>query len=137
VGVAGSSKGEEEPRGWDAVESAEARLGERSEARQRRQVRRERRGRAVRWGVRLLLPFAGAAALLALLEAEGGDFGGWTRAATVAVVAGAFVLPAAIVAWLSRRDGWLASVAWVIGVIAVQAALILWVGFIVLGYGPD
>jgi fatty acid desaturase len=137
VGVAGRRRqGEEEPRGWDAVERAEERLGERSEARERRRLRRDRRGRVRRWSVRLLLPFAGAAVLLALLEREGGDFGGWSRAATIAVVAAAFVLPAAIAAWLSRRDGWLVAAAWVIGVIAVQAALVLWVGFIALGYGP-
>jgi hypothetical protein len=134
VGVAG--KGGGEPRGWEAVESAEARLGERSEARQRRQGRRARRNRIVRWTLRLLLPVAGAAVLIALLEREGGDFGAWSPGTTIAVVAATFLVPALIAGWLSRRDGWYAVVAWVIGAIAVQAALVIWIGFIALDYGP-
>lgn len=120
----------------EAVEQAEARLEERAAARRRSGVRRDRRARIARWIVRVLAPVAGAAALLAVLERSGGDLGDFSTAAAAAIVGAAFAVPAVLVAWLARHEGVLMVLVWVLGVIAVQGALVVWVGFVALDLGP-
>jgi hypothetical protein len=122
---------------WETVERAEARLDERSEQRRASGARRARRATVRRWVLRLLLPFAGAALFVAVIERAGGDLGGWAPGAAAAFVVAALVWPALAAAWLSRRDGWLVAIAWAIGVFAVEGALIFGVAFAELGYGPD
>jgi cation transport ATPase len=122
---------------WETVERAEARLDERSEQRRASGARRARRSRILRWALRLLLPFAGAALFVAVIEGAGGDLGDWAPGAAAAFVVAALAWPALAAAWLSRRDGWLLAIAWAIGVFAVQGALIFGVAFAELGYGPE
>ncbi len=78
----------------------------------------------------------GAAVLLAVIEQAGGDLGGWPLSRAVAVVAAAFVVPAALSAWLARHDGVLLALAWAVVCAAAQLALVVAVGFLLLGLGP-
>jgi fatty acid desaturase len=122
---------------WEAVERAEARLDERSEQRRVSGARRARRATVRRWVLRLLLPFAGAALFVAVLERAGGDLGAWAPGAAAAFVVAALAWPALAAAWLSRHEGPLLAIAWAIGVFAVEGALIFGVAFAELGYGPE
>ena len=108
---------------WETVERAAARSARRASIR--------------RWALRVLLPFAGAALFVAVIEGAGGDLGDWAPGAAAAFVVAALAWPALAAAWLSRRDGWLLAIAWAIGVFAVQGALIFGVAFAELGYGPE
>jgi hypothetical protein len=85
----------------------------------------------------LLLAAAGAAVVVALIEGAGGDFGDWPLWRAVAVPAAAFVVPAVLSAWAAWRNGAVEAVLWGVFCVAVQAALVLGVGFLALGYGPD
>jgi hypothetical protein len=85
----------------------------------------------------VIFPALGAAALLAVIEREGGDFESWATAAAVAVVAAGFAVPAALSAWFARRHGALEAVAWAVACVCVEAALVLGVGFLALGLGPE
>jgi hypothetical protein len=87
--------------------------------------------------VPVLLATAGAAALVALLEAAGGDFGAWPTWQAIAVPAAAFAVPALLSAAVMRRYGWLQAVLWAVACAAVQFALVFGVGFLALGYGPS
>ena len=49
----------------------------------------------------------------------------------------AFAVPAALTIWLARRRGWFERVAWPLVTLAAEVALLFWVGFVALGYGPD
>jgi hypothetical protein len=84
-----------------------------------------------------VLPALGAAGLVWLLEREGGDLGGWPPLRIALVLAGAFVLPALITAWLARRRGVLEAIAWALATVCIQVVLVFAVGFLALGYGPD
>lgn len=86
--------------------------------------------------VPVLLATAGAAALVALLEAEGGDFGAWRTWQAIAVPAAAFVVPALLSAAVTWRYGWFQAVLWAVACAAAQFALVFGIGFLVLGYGP-
>ena len=87
--------------------------------------------------VPVLLATAGAAALVALLEAAGGDFGAWPTWQAIAVPAAAFVVPALLSAAVTWRYGWFQAVLWAVACAAVQFALVFGVGFLALGYGPE
>jgi hypothetical protein len=120
---------------WEATEQ---RLVARSEERRTALERRARRRRWKPWLLApLVLPALGAAALLALIEGEGGDLGGWSTARAVAVVAASFAVPAALAGWFARRQGVVEAVAWAVVCVAVQVALVVGVGFLALGLGPD
>jgi hypothetical protein len=120
---------------WEATEQ---RLVARSEERRTALERRARRRRWRPWLLApLVLPALGAAALLALIEGEGGDLGGWSTAQAVAVVATSFAVPAALAGWFARRQGVVEAVAWAVVCVAVQVALVVGVGFLALGLGPD
>jgi hypothetical protein len=86
--------------------------------------------------VPVLLAAAGAAALVALVESAGGDFGAWSTWQAIAVPAAAFVVPALLSAAVTWRYGWLQAVLWAVVCAAVQFALVFGVGFLALGYGP-
>jgi hypothetical protein len=91
-------------------------------------------------GVRLIAPLllaaAGAALVVALLEAAGGDFSDWETWQAIAAPAAAFAVPALLSAWIERGGGVVVAVLWAIACAAVQFALVFGVGFLALGYGP-
>jgi hypothetical protein len=87
--------------------------------------------------VPVLLAAAGAAALVALLEAAAGDFGAWPTWQAIAVPAAAFAVPALLSAAVMWRYGWLQAVLWAVACAAMQFALVLGVGFLALDYGPS
>lgn len=120
---------------WEATEE---RLVARSAERRGALDRRDRRRRWLPWVFApLVLPVAGAAVLLAVIEGEGGDFGGWATGQAIAVVVASFVVPAALAAWVSRRQGLVEAFAWALVCVGVQVALVVGVGFLALGLGPD
>jgi hypothetical protein len=85
----------------------------------------------------LVLPAAGAAALLAIVEGAGGDLRDWPTARAALVVAAAFVVPAVLSAWFARRQGIVEAIAWAVVCLSVEAALVFGVGLVVLGLGPE
>ena len=91
-------------------------------------------------GVRLIAPLllaaAGAAVVVALIEAAGGDFSSWPTWQAIAVPAAAFVVPALLSAAVTWRYGWFQALLWAVACAAVQFALVFGVGFLALGYGP-
>ena len=90
--------------------------------------RRDRRERILLWlCAPLLLPAAGAAAAIALLERDAG------LGLAVAVLG----VPPLLTVWLARRRGWFELVAWPLITVAAELAAVFWVGFVWLGYGPE
>jgi hypothetical protein len=87
--------------------------------------------------VPVLLATAGAAALVALLEASGGDFGGWPTWQAIAVPAAAFAVPALLSVAVTWRHGWFQAILWAVACAAIQFALVFGVGFLALDYGPS
>jgi hypothetical protein len=71
-----------------------------------------------------------------VVEQAGGDLGGWPFARAVAVVAAAFVVPAALSAWLARREGIALALLWAVVCAAAQLAFVVGVGFVLLDLGP-
>jgi putative Mn2+ efflux pump MntP len=123
-------------RGWEAVDHAEDRLRERATARQRDGDLRRRRRRWTAWALRVLLPILGAAAVLAGLDAAGGDLRGWSATAAVAGPALALLLPAVAVGLTARRDGVVLIVLWTLVGLAAEFVLVFGAGFGLLGLGP-
>jgi hypothetical protein len=121
-------------RGWEAVEHAEERLQERAEARQRTDARRRRRRTWVAWILRIGLPLAGAAAVLATVQS--GDLHRWTAATAAAILAAELLVPAVVSGITARGDSPLEAVLWGLLALAAEVALVFGVGFAVLGLGP-
>ena len=92
---------------------------------------------AVRLIAPLLLAAAGAAVVVALVEGAGGDLGDWPLWQAIAVPAAAFAVPALLSVAVTWRNGVVEALLWAIMCVGVQAALVLGVGFLALGYGPD
>ena len=120
---------------WDlqAAEDAELRLEDRSRTRRETLARRDRRRRLVPWLLcPLLLPAAGAAVLMWLLDSSGGELhGGELFAAAACLVA-----PALLSGWIGRYHGRLDAVLWALVTAAIELALVLGVGFVALDLGP-
>jgi hypothetical protein len=124
-------------RDLDDFEATELRLEARSRARREQLERRARRRRIRLWLLGpLLLPAAGAAAFVAVLEQSDGDLGGRPAWEAALIVAAAFLLPALLTAWLARRRGVLEALAWALGTLCIEVVLVFAVGFLALGYGP-
>jgi hypothetical protein len=87
--------------------------------------------------VPLVLAAAGAAVVVALLEAAGGDFSSWPTWQAIAVPAAAFAVPALLSAAATWRSGAVEAILWALACAAVQFALVIGVGFLALGYGPS
>jgi hypothetical protein len=123
-------------RGWEAVDHAEERLQQRAAARQRTDARRRRRRSGMAWIVRIGLPLLGAAAVLATLEAAGGDLRRWP-ASTAALILGAETAgPAVAVGLTARRESAAEVVLWTLLALAAVVVLVFGVGIGLLGYGP-
>ena len=122
---------------WKEVEQAEERLEQRAGQRTAARERRRRRVRVATWTARILLPVLGAAVLVGVLQAEGGDLGGWPRGRAAAFLAAVFLVPAALAAWLAHREGWLLALAAAVGTFGAQGALVFGVAFVALGLGPQ
>jgi hypothetical protein len=119
---------------WEATEE---RLAAHSDERQGRLASRDRRRSVLPWLLApLLFPALGAAALLVLVEREGGDLSGWSTGQAAAVVAAAFVAPALLSGWFARRHGVVEALAWAFACVGVELALVVGVGFLALGLGP-
>ena len=119
---------------WEATEE---RLAAHSDERQGRLARRDRRRSVLPWLLApLVFPALGAAALLVLVEREGGDLSAWSTGQAAAVVAAAFVVPALLSGWFARRHGVVEALAWAFACVGVELALIVGVGFLALGLGP-
>ena len=119
---------------WEATEE---RLAAHSDERQGRLARRDRRRSVLPWLlVPVLFPALGAAALLVLVEREGGDLSGWSTAQAAALVAAAFAVPALLSGWFARRHGVVEALAWAFACVGVELALVVGVGFLALGLGP-
>jgi hypothetical protein len=114
-------------RGWEAVDHAEERLQTRAAARQRAADRRRRRRGWVVWALRALLPLAGAAGALAVLEGSRRSAG---------VLAAIVLVPAVVAGALARRDGALEALLWALVTLAAEIALVFAVGLVALGLGP-
>ena len=121
----------------DFAVEARTRIAARDRERERKEARRAKRERILLWlFAPLLLPVAGAAAALAVLEGEGGDLSGWSSGSVALLTAALFGLPAAVSAWLARRRGRIEPLGWAAITLCMQIALVFWVGLIALDYGP-
>ena len=123
---------------WEAIERAEQRLEAHSAERRSALERRDRRRRLLPWLLApFVLPAIGAAALLAIVENEGGDLGSWPTARAVAVVAACFAVPAVLAAWSARRQGIAEMLLWAVVCVGAEVAMVVGVGFLALDLGPQ
>ena len=82
----------------------------------------------------VVLPVLGAAAVVALVDEA--DLDGWASWQAALALAGLFVVPALLSAWVARAFGAVEAVAWALACMGVQLALVFGVGFLALGLGP-
>jgi hypothetical protein len=85
----------------------------------------------------LLLAAAGAATLLVVVEGAGGDFGDWPQWRAIAVPVAAFVVPAVLCVLAARRGGVVEALLWAVACVGLELALVIGVGFLALGLGPE
>ena len=122
----------------DFAVAARTRIEARNRERERRAAKRRRREHILLWLLAPLgLPAAGAAAAVSVLDAAGGDLAGWSTASVILVALAVFGVPAALTAWLARRRGRVEPFAWAAITVGAEIALLFWVGFVALGYGPE
>ena len=113
----------------DFALAARSRIEARNRERERKAARGDRRVRILLWlCAPLLFPAAGAAAATAVIEAD--------PFAQLALFLACFAIPAALSLWLARRRGWFERIAWPLVTLAAEVALLFWIGFVALGYGP-
>ena len=91
----------------------------------------------MRFVASLLLAAAGAAVLLVVVEGAGGDFGDWPQWRAILVPCAAFLVPAALAGWVARRGGVAEALLWAVACMGMQLALVIGVGFVALGLGPE
>jgi cation transport ATPase len=121
----------------DFAVAAQTRIAARNRERERQAEKRSRRESIRLWlFAPLLLPGAGAAVALAVLDDAGGDLHRWSTASVALFAAGVLGLPAALSAWLARRRGWAERLGSVAITVLVEIALVFWVGLIALDLGP-
>jgi cation transport ATPase len=129
---------EDHPQDADFAVEAQTRIAARNRERDRKAEKRARRERILLWlFAPLLLPAAGAAAAVAILDRAGGDLGGWPSGSVALVTVVVFGLPAALSVWLARRRGRIEPLGWAAITLFAQIALVFWVGLVLLGYGPE
>jgi hypothetical protein len=123
---------------WRAVEEAEKRLDARGQERRRRMAARDRRRSWLPWVLcPLVLPALGAAAFLIVVNGNGGDLRDWTTAGVVGFVAACLAVPALLAAFTARHAPPAEMVAWALVTLLAEGAMIVGVGFLALGIGPD
>ncbi len=114
----------------DFAVAARTRIEARNRERDRKAAKRDRREQILLWlCAPLLLPAAGAAAATAVVEAK--------PSPEVPLFLAAFAIPVVLTIWLARRRGWFERVVWPLVTLAAEVALLFWVGFVALGYGPE
>jgi hypothetical protein len=91
----------------------------------------------MRFAASLLLAAAGAAVLLVVVEGAGGDFADWPLWRAIAVVVAAVLVPAALAGVVARRGGVVEALLWAVACAGLVVALVLGVGFVALGLGPE
>jgi hypothetical protein len=117
---------------WD---EAEARLESRSAERRVSLERRDRRRRIVPWLIcPILLPAAGAAALVAVLREA--DHKAWPAGQAALAAAACVLIPALLAGWVGRRPGRIDAVLWGLVCAAITLALAFGVGLLALDLGP-
>ena len=120
-----------------AVEDAEVRLESRSQTRREQIVTRDRRRRLAPWLIcPVPLPALGAGALLAVIDASGGDLRDLSPGSAALVIAGCLLVPALLSGWVGRRHGRVDAVLWALVTLAVELALVFGLAFAVLDLGP-
>jgi cation transport ATPase len=120
----------------DFAVEARTRIAARDRERERKNAKRARRERILLWlFAPLLLPAAGAAAALALLEDS--DLSGWSSGSLAVACAAIFGLPAAVSAWLARRRGRIEPLGWAAITLLMEIALMFWVGLVLLKLSPS
>ena len=113
----------------DFAVAARSRIEGRNRERERKAARRSRRETILLWlCAPLLLPAAGAAAATAVIEER--------PSAEVALFVAALAVPMVLTVLLARRRGWFERIAWPLVTLAATVALMFWVGFVWLEYGP-
>jgi hypothetical protein len=85
----------------------------------------------------VVLALLGAAAIVVVIEAAGGDLSAWPLWQAVAVPAALIVVPGLLCGWVARRHGVVEAVLWALACAGMQLALVFGVGFLALGYGPS
>ena len=83
-----------------------------------------------------VLPAAGAAGFVVVLETAGGDFGRWSRGAATDLLLAAFAGPAALSRASARALGRCEALALAACTLLMELALVFGVAFVGLGYGP-
>jgi cytochrome bd-type quinol oxidase subunit 2 len=121
----------------DFAVAARTRIAHRTRERERKATRRQRVAGVLLWlCAPLVLPAAGAAAFVKVLDDAGGTFAHWSIPAAAAFALAAFGLPILLTLLLARHRRRLERLAWALITLLAQVALIFWVGFVALGYGP-
>lgn len=121
----------------DFAVAARTRIAARTRDRERKATRRGRVAGFFLWLLApLVLPAAGAAIFVKVLEDAGGSLAHWSTPAAAGFALAAFGIPVALSVLLARRRGRLERLAWALITLFAQLALIFWVGFVALGYGP-
>ena len=114
----------------DFAVAARSRIEGRGRERERRAARRRRRETILLWLCGLVLfPAAGAAVATWVIEEQ--------PSAKVSLFVAALGVPMALTVVLARRRSWLERIAWPLVTLAATIALMFWVGFVALRYGPD
>jgi cation transport ATPase len=120
-----------------ALERAETRLDAHARQRSRWRARRAQWRTIRAWVLALLiLPAAGAAGFVAVLQAAGHDLRSWSSAAAAALIAVALIGPAALSGWFARAPGRYQALALSLCTGLMEIRLVFGVAFLALGYGP-
>ena len=114
----------------DFAVAARTRIEGRSRERERKAARRRRRETILLWlCAPLLFPAAGAAAATWVIEEQ--------PSSKLSLFVAALIVPMALTVVLARRRGWFERIAWPLVTLVATVALMFWVGFVALRYGPD
>ena len=84
----------------------------------------------------LVLPALGAAVLLIVIDANGGDLRDWSTSGAMALVAGCLAVPALISVAVTRHAPPAETLAWALVTLFAEGAMIVGIGFLALGIGP-
>jgi hypothetical protein len=121
----------------DFAVAARTRIAHRTRERERKATRRHRIAGVLLWlCAPLLLPAAGAAAGVKILDDAGGSLERWSTPAAAGIGLAVFGLPMLLTVLLAHGRSRLERLAWALITLFAEVALMFWVGFVILGYGP-